>query len=137
MRWAGLGYTHVCTVDIPRDAQTVIFPNKYRSDKIIILDTPVHFMNHEMWKDDDICKLIVHQNGSALKYVKHQTEDICKLAVKQLGTALQYVKNQTDEICKIAVQQNGYALQYVKTPTVEINELAVKQNTNSWICIPR
>ena len=80
---------------------------------------------------DEICKLAIQQDGYALRYVGNQTDKICKLAVQQNGDALQYVKNQTDDICKLAVQQNGYALQYVKNQTDDICKLAVLQNGNT------
>ena len=34
-------------------------------------------------------------------------------AVKQNGSALRYVKDQTESVCLEAVKKNGYALQYV------------------------
>jgi hypothetical protein len=71
--------------------------------------------------------------GTALRYVKNQTEEICRLAVQHYGPALQYVENQTEEICKLAVEQNGWALQYVndKLKTEEICTLAIKHNVRS------
>ena len=73
----------------------------------------------------------VKQNGSALIYVKEQTEEISLAAVKQDGYALKYVKEQTEEICLAAVKQNGYVLAYVKEQTEEICLEAVKQNDNA------
>jgi len=127
MTWRILDYTHLCTVEIPDDAQTVKFSKKYRSDKIIILDIPVPFEEHKMWSDIDRCKLVVTENGHSLVFVKEQTEEMCKLAVQQNGLTLKYVKHLTEEICKIAVQQNGDAFQYVKNQTDEICKLAVQK----------
>jgi len=122
-----LGYTHLCTVTVPEDAQTVKLSNKYRSDKIH-LSQPYPIGEHPMWTDSEICKLTVQQNGLALQYVQNQTDEICRLAVQQNGLTLQYVQNQTDEICKLAVQKNGLALQYVQSQTEELCKLAVQQN---------
>jgi len=114
MRWHGiLGYTHLCTVEVPEDAQTVKLSNKYRSDKLI-LGPPYPIAEHPMWSDTEICRLAVQQDGRALQYVQNQTDEICKLAVQQNGLALRYVRNQTDEICKLAIQQNSRALQYAR-----------------------
>ena len=43
MDWHFLNYTHLCTIEVPKDAQTVKFQSKFRSHKIIIMDTPVPF----------------------------------------------------------------------------------------------
>ena len=128
MKWQSLGYTHLCTVKVPEDAQTVRLSDKYRSDKIIIIDPPVPFKDHKMWKDNEICKHVVEHNGYALQFAKEQTDEICKLAVKQDGFALKHINNQTDEICKLAVQQDGFALRFAKIQTNEICKLAIKQN---------
>jgi len=128
MSWTCLNYTHLCTIEIPNDAQSVKFKDKYYSDKIIILDKPVPFNEHIIWENYEICKLIIQQNGQALAFVKHQTDKICKLAVQQNGCALRYVNNQTNEICKLALQQNGCALRYVNNQTDEICKLAVQQD---------
>lgn len=77
-------------------------------------------------------KLVVQQNGLALKYIKTQTDDICKLAVQQNGLALEHVKTQTDDICKLAIQQTPFAYGHVLNKTEELYDLAVKQNS----CIP-
>ena len=82
---------------------------------------------HDDNQIEELCKLVVKQDGGALEYVKEQTEEICKLAVQQDGGALEYVKEQTEEICKLAVQQDGGALKYVKKQTEEICKLAVQQ----------
>uniref|UniRef100_A0A6C0J8X0 Uncharacterized protein n=1 Tax=viral metagenome TaxID=1070528 RepID=A0A6C0J8X0_9ZZZZ len=93
MEWLTLGYTHLCTVEIPNDAQTLKFNHKYRSDQVIILDTPVLVKEHKIWSDIEICKCVIQQTGMALKYVKVQTEKLCKLALQQNGWALEHVKN--------------------------------------------
>jgi cation transport regulator ChaC len=128
MHWyRNLGYKHLCTVTIPDGAQTVKLDRKYRSDQVILGD-PYHISEHSLWQDYDLVKLIVQQDGFALKYVKTQTDEICKLAVRQNGRALDYVQEQTEELCKLAVQQEGCALQYVKEQTEEICKLAVPQD---------
>jgi len=49
MEWSHLSFfTHLCTIEIPDDAQTVKFPKKYSSDRIFILDTHVPFKEHKM-----------------------------------------------------------------------------------------
>ena len=60
------------------------------------------------------CLKAVKQDGTALRYVKEQTEQICLEAVKQNWRALQFVKEQTPEICLEAVKQNAEALKYVE-----------------------
>jgi len=127
MHWRGLGYTHLCTVEVPEDTQTVKLSHKYRSDKLI-LSQPYPIAEHPMWTNIEICKLVVHKDGFVLKYVKNQTDEICWLAVQQDGLALQYVQNQTDEICRLAVQKSGLILEYVQKQTEEICRLAVQQN---------
>ena len=87
-------------------------------------------------------KILVQQNGYALKYVSYdlQTEEICKLAVQENGNVLQYVSYdlQTEEICKLAVQQNGYALRYVREDLLThemcklAGKLAVQENWMSF-----
>ena len=70
MTWRILDYPHLCTVEIPDDAQTVKFNNKYKSDKIIIIDTPVPFKEHKMWSDIESCKLIVKRKSTCLTICK-------------------------------------------------------------------
>uniref|UniRef100_A0A6C0J4A5 Uncharacterized protein n=1 Tax=viral metagenome TaxID=1070528 RepID=A0A6C0J4A5_9ZZZZ len=70
MEWKWLGYTNLCTIEIPDDAQTVKFSHKYRSDKVIILDTPVPFKEHKMWSDIESCKLIVKRKSTCLTICK-------------------------------------------------------------------
>uniref|UniRef100_A0A6C0J5N3 Uncharacterized protein n=1 Tax=viral metagenome TaxID=1070528 RepID=A0A6C0J5N3_9ZZZZ len=82
LQWINIGYMNLCTVEIPNDAQTVKFKDKYRSDKIIICDTPVFFDEHKMWNDTDICKQMVKNDGQVLSFIKNQTDEICKLAVR-------------------------------------------------------
>lgn len=122
-----LNYTHLCTVTVPANAQTVQLDKKYRSDRII-LGEPYPIAKHPIWSDLEICKRVVQQDGNALRYVKEQTEEICKLAVQQNGWALRYVKEQTEELCRLAVQQNGKALRYVNEHTEELCRLAVQRN---------
>jgi hypothetical protein len=124
--WLNLGYSNICTVTIPEDAQTITLYRKYRSDKVILSES-YSIEDHPMWRDQEVCKLAVRQEWRALQYVKEQTEEICKLAVRQHGYALGYVKEQTEEICKLAVQQHGWALRYVEEQTEEICKLAVQQ----------
>ena len=59
----------------------------------------------------------VSQTGSALLFVKKQTEEICKIAVSQNGVALLHVLCQTDEICKLAVSEYWHAFNYVDNKT--------------------
>jgi hypothetical protein len=96
-------YTHLCTVTVPEDAQTVKLARKYRSNKIN-LSHPYPIREHPMWSDSEVA---VQSNGRALKYVQNKTDELSELAVQQDGLALQYVQNKTDELCKLAVQQNG------------------------------
>jgi len=93
MHWDCLGYTHLCTVEVPEDAQTVKLSNKYRSDKLI-LGPPYPIAEHPMWSDAEICKLAVQQHGLALQFVRNQTDELCRLAVQQNGEALQFVQNR-------------------------------------------
>ena len=127
--WLSLGYTRLCTVTVPEDAQTVELPYKYRSDKII-LSQPCLIEEHPMWRDSEICKLVVQQNGLALQHVQQQTDEICKFAVQQNGYSLLYVQDQTEEICKLAVQESGHVLEHVlnKNKTDAIIKLAVQRH---------
>jgi ribosomal protein L24E len=77
-----------------------------------------------VWSNINLCKIIVAQDGYALRHVKTQTDEICKMAVSNDGLALLFVKNQTEEICMVAVKQNPYALLYVKKQTKAIQKAA-------------
>jgi len=118
------GYTHLCTVTVPEDAQTVKLDNKYRSN-MINLSQPYPIREHPMWSDSELCRSVVQSDGRGLRYVKSQTEELCRLAVRQNGWTLKHVKSQTEEICRLAVQKDGQALLFVKIQTEELCRLAV------------
>ena len=128
-----LNYTHLCTVTIPEDAQTVKLPYKYRSDKII-LSQPYLIKDHSIWTDNEICKMVIQQDGLALQYIPTQvwTDELVELAVQENGLALQYIPTQVrrSELVELAVQENGHALQYVQGQhlTEKVIELAVQEN---------
>jgi hypothetical protein len=50
-----LGYTHICDVEVPDDAQMIEFDGKCKSDKLIIKNH-IPIFEHEMWKDRLFCK---------------------------------------------------------------------------------
>jgi hypothetical protein len=128
LQWiSALNYSNMCTVTVPDDAKTVTLDHKYRSDKVI-LSKSYPIKDHPMWRDPEVCKLLVRRDWCALRYIKEQTEEICKLAVQYDGHALRYVKEQTEEICKLAVRSHGCAIYYVREQTREICKLAVQQD---------
>ena len=138
----------VAIVTIPNDARVYVEENKFKADKIFVVEI-IDFVNmpDDFWinmlsKNDDVLKYIKQQYvkrpesfwtdklvlcGLVLQFIENQTEEQCILAVKQNGMALQFVKNQSNEICVLAVQQNGMALRFVKNQTNEICILAVQQ----------
>ena len=77
----------------------------------------------------------VKKDGSALQYVKNQTEEICLAAVKHHAYAIQYVKNQTEEMCLIAVKSNYYFLEDIKNQTNKICLAAVKNDSRALIYV--
>lgn len=140
--WKRYG-TKVAIVKIPDDARVHIETNKFKADKLEI----VEIIDYENMIDDFWIKISQHDH-TALKYIKQptqemckkiienntfaqrvtQTEELCKLAVQYDSKLLRYVNIQTEEICKLAVQQHGYTLELVKNEfkTEEICLLAVK-----------
>jgi len=121
--WIGLyGDALIWKVEIPEGEEVIDYETKCKAKRIMLSEPK------KAYKDNEICKLAVQQNGWVLQYVKEKTEEICKLAVQQNGLALQFVKEQTEELCKLAAQQNGWALLLMKEQTEEICKLAVQQN---------
>jgi len=109
-------------VEIPQGEEVIEYDTKLKAKRIILSEPKKAYENNK------ICKLVVQQNGCALRFVKEQTEELCKMAVQRDDCALQYVKEQTEELCKMTVQQNGLALRYVKEQTEEICKLSVLHN---------
>ena len=127
--WAyELGYTHVCDIEIPKNAQIAHFTGKSKTDKILILNEPIPLSEHEMWIDPKICMSAVTYTGGALQYVREQTPKICLAAVRKNAWALRFVDKQTPEICLAAVKKGGIALRFVDKQTPEICLAAVQQD---------
>ena len=150
--WIGKNSVYIAKVVIPLNASVYVEKDKFKADQFVLdLDNKVLIKDFYMWENeafckisvsqadtynlvfvrnqpDEICKLAVRHDWSALQYVLLQTDEICKIAVSNHGYALQFVKDQTDEICKMAVSKNGRALQYVINQTYELCKLAVSQN---------
>jgi hypothetical protein len=59
-------------VIIESDAQVYIERDKFKADKIILLE------KMEIWSDEKICKIIVSQDPSKWKFIKNQIKEICK-----------------------------------------------------------
>lgn len=113
-------------VIIPNDAVVYVELDKYRSSDLY-LEKRQDIADFEYWKDIDFCRIVLRDNGFALKYIKEQTYELCKIALRENGRSLLFVNEQTPELCKIAVEQNGIALKFVKNQTNAICLSAVKQ----------
>ena len=73
----------------------------------------------------------VKEYGSALEFVKIQTDEICLMAVKNNGLVLDIVENQTYEICQEAVKSNGLdALNCIKNQDFRLRLLINKMQPN-------
>ena len=142
---------YIAKVTIPSNASVYVEKDKFKADQFVLdLDNKVLIKDFYMWENeafckiavsqadtynlvfvrnqpDEICKLAVRHDWSALEYVLLQTDEICKIAVSNHGFALEFVKDQTDDICKMAVK-NGYGLEFVKVQTDEICKIAVSKN---------
>jgi hypothetical protein len=150
--WIEMNSVYIAKVTIPSNASVYVEKDKFKADQFVLdLDNKVLIKDFYMWENeefckisvsqadthnlvfvrnqpDEICKLAVKHDWSALKYVINQTEDICKIAVSNHAYALQYVKVQTDEICKMALSRHGYGLEFVKVQTDELCKLALSKN---------
>ena len=115
------------SVSIPEDAEVYEEEDKWKADRLVLGERE-EIGELGVWDDEKYCLEAVKENGSALKYVKDQTEEMCMKAVRENGYALQFVKNQTENVCMEAVRQNGYALEYVRDQTEAICMAAVKGN---------
>lgn len=79
---------------------------------------------------------LMKKDGSALKYIKNQTEEICFVAVDRYRYALRYVGKvnfpgcnpikQTNAICIAAIKKDPWSLIYVEKQTEKICLMAVK-----------
>lgn len=112
---------------IPNDALVYIEQNKYKTNKLILLNR-YKFTDHPFWLYKKLCLESVKLNGFALQYVKIQTPEICLESVKHCGLMLKYVQDQSDEICLAAIVECPHALKYVKNKTILICTIAIKQN---------
>lgn len=112
---------------IPGDARIYCETNKYKTNKLIILNL-YKFWDHPFWSFNKICLESVKINGFSLLYIKSQTPEICLVAVKFCGLLLKYVLDQTPEICEAAIRQNPLAIRFVKNQTPYICCLAIQQN---------
>jgi hypothetical protein len=74
-------------VNIPDDAKVYIESNKFKTDKIILLE------KQEIWTDEKRCKMAVTQDWRTLEYVEVQTDEICKIAIKQDFSATRYMRH--------------------------------------------
>ena len=133
------------TVRIPNDARVYIEKDKFKTDKLVLIDI-IDFknMSDDFWinmldkeglvfrfikhQTEELCKIAVRQNCLALEFVENQTEEICITAIRSCTYALRFVKDQTKAICKEAVSRTGELLWRVKEQTNEICEIAVQQN---------
>ena len=105
-------------VTIPDEASVYIEKNKFKANMIIL--TNILHLSELFLQHIQLCNLFARKNEFALQYIIQQTEQneqVCKIVVQQDGYALMYVKEQTEEICKLAVQQNSLALEFIKYPT--------------------
>jgi hypothetical protein len=125
-----LNYTenlkYIAKITIPNDAKVSVETNKFKADKIFIdLDNKCLIEDFPLFDNLDFCKLIIKENGLALKFIKSQTPELCKLAIEKNANALQYVHIQTPELCNLAVSIDGDTLQYVHIQTPELCKLAI------------
>ena len=128
-RWLEYGDQKMCymrLVSIPDDAWVYEEEDKWKADRLVLGERE-EIGKLRVWDDEKYCMEAVRQKGSALKYVRDQTEEICMAAVKKDGYALKYVNNQTEEICLEAVKESGLALKYVRDRTEEICRVAMEE----------
>ena len=130
-KWSFYNYKkmhYIWDVKLCEDSKIVDMGDKLKTDKFILSN------KRSIWDNEEICKLVVQQNGLLLKFVKQDimNEEICKLACIKNGHALKFVKQDlmNEEICKLAIKQNGYSLEYVKPELItdEICKLVVQQD---------
>jgi hypothetical protein len=117
-------YTHICDIEIPKNAQIHHYGNKSKASKMII-KTHMSIEDHPVFNDPEFGVRFVSGGGS-IRYVKEQTPEICMAAVKKDVDAFIFVKEQTPEICMADVEHNGNVLIYVVEQTPEICLAAVK-----------
>ena len=120
--------TTIAIVTIPDDARVYVERNKFKSDKLVIIE----FLNFADISDSFWLELLFDKKQSAaLQYVENQTNDICVKAITQDASAIQFVRNQTEDLCMFAVQKNGMVIKYIRNPTTSISYHAVKQNSEA------
>ena len=113
-------------VIIPDDAQLYEEKNKFKSDKLILINKQVIF------ETEKLCEIAVKYHASNIQYVPYQlrSETLCEIVVKYRGSNLQYVPEhfRNETLCEIAVKDDGYNLQYVPDhlQTEKLCEIAVK-----------
>jgi hypothetical protein len=130
-------------VHIPDNAQVYIELDKFKADILVLSEKQYIWDNQDLIKKiiesiplyiqcvdiqtEELCKLAISKDASALAFIKNQSDEICMMAILRSTVSLQYVKNQTNGICKIAIMIDSDVLQYVKDQTDELCELALRR----------
>jgi len=108
---------HIWNVRIINKASVVVMKNKIKCDRFILSECK------SIWDNQELCDIIVKEDGLMLGFVIKQSNQQCIDAVTQNPIAIGFVNDQTDEINKIIIEKDKSNVQYVLKKTHELSAI--------------